>query len=248
MGKPTMLVNADFSKIAIVMPQHHQWIKSPGGEVERVMLDRIGAESARATSLVKYLPHTVFPQHQHPNGEEILVLSGVFTENSTTHYPAGWYLRSPHNSSHTPSSEQGALIFVKLRQMDLAETELVRIDTNDTANWQNVDNRFICQLFQSEQEHTYLEKLEPEQMLVYPIAQGIEILVTSGTLNFTDADNNNTVLEKNAWIRIPPHVTQSKINSPNATANFQAGANGASLYIKTNHLIAAAANTAKYGQ
>ena len=132
--------------------------------------------------------------------------------------------------------------------MDLTEKELIRIDTNDTANWQNVDNRFICQLFQSEHEHTYLEKLEPEQMLVYPIAQGIEILVINGALNFIDADNRNTVLEKNAWIRIPAYANQSRIDSPNVVANLQASANGASLYIKTNHLSAAAANTTKYSQ
>ena len=233
-----MLVNSDFSKIAIVTPQNHHWLKSPGGEVERVMLDRIGAESARATSLVKYLPHTVFPQHQHPNGEEILVLSGVFTENSNTHYPTGWYLRSPHNSSHTPSSEQGALIFVKLRQMDLSETALVRIDTNDVTNWQTIDNRFICPLFQAEHELTYLEKLEPEQTLVYPVEQGIEILVINGTLSFIAAEKANTVLETESWIRIPP----------NTPVNFHAGTTGATLYIKTNHLIKAAASTTEYSQ
>ncbi|MDQ6191113.1 cupin domain-containing protein [Klebsiella pneumoniae] len=40
------------------------------------MLDRIGGEQARATSLVRYLPQTSFPEHQHPGGEEILVLEG----------------------------------------------------------------------------------------------------------------------------------------------------------------------------
>ncbi|HED3303095.1 TPA: cupin domain-containing protein [Klebsiella quasipneumoniae subsp. similipneumoniae] len=42
------------------------------------MLDRIGGEQARATSVVRYLPQTVFPEHQHPGGEEILVLEGHF--------------------------------------------------------------------------------------------------------------------------------------------------------------------------
>ncbi len=52
------------------------------------MLDRIGREQARATSLVRYAPDSVFPEHTHPGGEEILVLSGTFTENGTD-YPAG---------------------------------------------------------------------------------------------------------------------------------------------------------------
>lgn len=99
------LLNADFSKFAVVKPRDYQWVKSPGGEVERVMLDRIGNEAARATSLVKYAPLSLFPKHQHPHGEEILVLSGMFTEDGSQHYQKGWYLRNPHNSSHIPSSE-----------------------------------------------------------------------------------------------------------------------------------------------
>lgn len=221
-----MLVNADFSQVAVVKSQDYQWVKSPRGEVERVMLDRIGAEHARATSIVKYLPHTVFPQHQHPNGEEILVLSGVFTENTTTHYPAGWYLRSPHDSSHSPSSEQGALIFVKLRQMDLAEKELVRINTNDTANWKHVDGRHICALFHSEHEHTYLENLESEQRLMTHAPKGLEIFVLSGQLHINHADLTDSILEAGSWIRLPSDVY------------FQcyAGVEGTALYVKTNHL------------
>jgi anti-sigma factor ChrR (cupin superfamily) len=41
------------------------------------MLDRIGAEKARATSIVRYAPASVFPRHLHPGGEEILVLDGT---------------------------------------------------------------------------------------------------------------------------------------------------------------------------
>ncbi len=58
------------------------------------MLDRIGGEQARATSPVRYLPQTSFPEHQHPGGEEILVLEGQFSEGNRD-YPAGWYLRNP---------------------------------------------------------------------------------------------------------------------------------------------------------
>ena len=67
-----MLINADFSRMAVVKPNDYQWVKSPRGEVERVMLDRVGNETARATSLVRYAPQTIFPEHQHPLGEEIL--------------------------------------------------------------------------------------------------------------------------------------------------------------------------------
>ena len=108
-----MLINANFSLRAIVTPDQYQWVASPQVGVERVMLDRVGEEKARATSIVRYAPRSFFPPHQHPGGEEILVLSGTFSAG-TEHNPAGWYLRNPPGSSHQPSSEEGTLIFVSV--------------------------------------------------------------------------------------------------------------------------------------
>ncbi|MBC7751296.1 MAG: cupin domain-containing protein [Candidatus Saccharibacteria bacterium] len=233
-----MLINADFSQVSTVKPKDYQWVTSPGGEVQRVMLDRIGNESARATSLVKYLPQTTFPKHQHPSGEEILVLSGVFTENSNTHFTAGWYMRNPHNSSHIPSSEEGALIFVKLRQMSQTETVPVRINTNDLENWTNIGERYICPLFQADNEYTYLEKIDSEQRLLYEPAKGIEILVISGALYLTQENQDSEEYEAGSWIRIPL----------NAQVHFQAGALGAKLYIKTDHLGLAATSALEHSQ
>ena len=48
-----MLINADFSRRAIVTPDEHKWVPSPMAGVERVMLDRVGDEKARATSIVR---------------------------------------------------------------------------------------------------------------------------------------------------------------------------------------------------
>ena len=128
-----MLLNSDFSQRAIVTPDDYQWIPSPQPGVERVMLDRIGREQARATSLVRYAPGSKFPAHSHPGGEEILVLDGIFTENGVD-YPAGWYLRSPDGSSHQPSSRGGTTIFVKLRQMSADERQPVRRQLTGTVS------------------------------------------------------------------------------------------------------------------
>jgi anti-sigma factor ChrR (cupin superfamily) len=81
------------------------------------MLDRIGEEQARATSLVRYAPGSAFPEHAHPMGEEILVLSGVF-EDEHGAYPAGSWLRSPHLSRHAPFTREGARILVKVGHLD----------------------------------------------------------------------------------------------------------------------------------
>ncbi len=94
-----MLINHDFTRRVTVSCDDYYWVHSPQTGIDRVMLDRIGGEQARATSLVRYLPQTSFPEHQHPGGEEILVLEGQFSEGNRD-YPAGWYLRNPPGSSH----------------------------------------------------------------------------------------------------------------------------------------------------
>jgi anti-sigma factor ChrR (cupin superfamily) len=37
-------------------------------------------ETAQVTSVVRYLPGAKFPAHDHPEGEEILVLEGTFSD------------------------------------------------------------------------------------------------------------------------------------------------------------------------
>lgn len=83
-----MLVNADSSRRAAVAPHQYQWVAFPQGGVERVMLDRLGAETGRATSIVRYAPGSRFPRRQHPGGEGILVLSGTFCDDERR-FPAG---------------------------------------------------------------------------------------------------------------------------------------------------------------
>ena len=65
------------------------------------------------TALVRWAPGTRFQPHTHWGGEEILVLEGVFSDENGD-YPAGTWLRSPHQSRHNPFSEEGCLIYVKV--------------------------------------------------------------------------------------------------------------------------------------
>lgn len=108
-----MRINADFGQKVVIRPDDHRWVPSPAMGVERMMLDRIGKESGHATSLVRYAPDSVFPAHVHTGGEEILVLEGEFSDEYGS-YPAGCWIRSPHQSRHLPYTEDdGALIYVK---------------------------------------------------------------------------------------------------------------------------------------
>ena len=104
-------------------------VPSPTAGVDRRMLDRIGAEVARATSIVRYAPASRFPAHVHGGGEEFLVLDGVFQDEHGD-FPAGSYVRNPPQSRHTPGSAPGCTIFVKLWQFDPDDRTQVRLDTN----------------------------------------------------------------------------------------------------------------------
>ena len=157
-----LLIHADYTRRATVVPGQHRWLASPQGGVDRVMLDRLGGERARATSLVRYAPGAHFPVHQHPGGEEILVLSGTFSADGEQ-YPAGSYLRNPPGSSHHPSSSDGAVLFVKLWQMTDDEQAALRIDTRDSTHWQDQGDRDICPLFSNKNEQVSLQHLAPDR-------------------------------------------------------------------------------------
>ena len=130
---PPLQINADFEQRAVMRPDDARWQPSPLPGVERWMLDRVGGEVARATSLVRYAPGSRFERHVHGGGEEILVLDGVFSDDDGDH-AAGAYLRNPPGSAHEPRSGEGCLLFVKLRQFAVDDLQPVRIATG-TEPW-----------------------------------------------------------------------------------------------------------------
>ena len=215
-----MRINADFKRRAISAAAHYYWTPSPQSGVERVMLDRVGAEKARATSIVRYAPDSSFTPHPHPGGEEILVLSGTFSEGGAD-YPAGWYLRNPPGSSHQPSSREGSVIFVKLQQMSANERDYVRIDTRDPVAWHQQAGREVCPLFTSLTEHVCLIRLPPGDVPFNGAVNGAELLLMSGSLIL-----GGQTYESGSWMRFPVDDSVS----------IHAGAQGAVLYLKTGHL------------
>ncbi|THF25791.1 anti-sigma factor [Pseudomonas atacamensis] len=215
-----MLVNADFTKKIFLTPDEYQWVPSPQEGIERIMLDRVGDERARATSIVRYANSSYFPQHTHPGGEEIFVLSGILSEEHG-HYPEGWYIRNPPGSTHQPFSIEGAVIFVKLWQMQSGDQRYVRVNTRDPSNWQRDGNRDICLLFDNEREHVMLVCIEANSKLLKNPIEGFEILVLNGEL----LDEVRRYV-RGSWIRVPA----------GEAASLLTGNNGATIYLKTSHL------------
>ncbi|MBM3488929.1 MAG: hypothetical protein FJX68_00535 [Alphaproteobacteria bacterium] len=88
---------------------------SPQPGVWRKRLRHEGeAERGRVTSIVRFDPGARFAHHEHPEGEEILVLEGAFADEQGS-YPAGTYIFNPDGYAHSVWSNQGCLLFVKLR-------------------------------------------------------------------------------------------------------------------------------------
>jgi anti-sigma factor ChrR (cupin superfamily) len=218
-----MKLHADLSRRAVVNSLDLDWLPSPMAGVYRRMLDRIGGEVARATSIVRYEPESFFSSHTHSGGEEFLVLEGVFSDEHGDYGP-GTYVRNPVGSSHTPFSKQGGTIFVKLQQFHPLDQTSVCVDTK-AACWQggSVDGITALPLHQYENEVVSLIKCEPGVSFPDSVqAGGEEVLVLDGVLS-----DELGYYEKGTWIRNPPASHQQRYSKQ-----------GCLLYIKTGHLAA----------
>ena len=128
------LFNMNFLQAAYIRADEHQWVKSPADGVSRVHLEREAKESGHTTSFVKFAANSFFPPHQHPQGEEIYVLDGVFCDE-TGDYPAGTYIRNPPGSFHQPYTKEGCTLFVKLDQFQKDDNKHIVIKPEDQ-HWQ----------------------------------------------------------------------------------------------------------------
>lgn len=70
------------------------------------------------TALVKWPAGELFQPHQHVGGEEIYVISGEFRDENGC-YPAGSWIRSPHQSMHCPYVNEDTIILVKTGHLAL---------------------------------------------------------------------------------------------------------------------------------
>lgn len=219
-----MELNADFSRRAVVHAARLPWTPSPMPGVERRMLDRIGDEVARATSIVRYAPKSHFSPHVHGGGEEFLVLEGVFQDEHGD-YPVGSYVRNPPRSSHTPGSETGCVIFVKLWQFDPEDRTPIRIDTSKAQLVSVADRSGVewLPLFRDSREEVRVERWAPNAHVVLSSPGGIELLVLDG-----ECVEGGESLTSLSWLRLPP----------SSTLDTKAGPSGCRVWMKKGHLAA----------
>ena len=227
-------VNANFSKTATHNMATSDWVKSPMKGVDRILLDRIGGETARATSIVRYAPGSYFSPHIHSGGEEFIVLEGVFQDEHGD-YPVGSYVRNPPQSSHQPKSEHGCVIFVKLWQFDPLDRHTINVPVWPREIEQSSSKNV---LYRDNFEHVACLQLPSTKSLIYTKHDGLEVLVLAGSVTIKTIDPNlaasepsSVALEKHDWHR-RPIGDSCKISSIAHAKNTET----ALIWIKTNHL------------
>lgn len=195
-------LNGDLTQFLAIDTGQLSWTASPGGHVLRKRLHRVGpAESGQVTSLVQYQPGSSFPGHDHPEGEEILVLEGVFSDEHGD-WPAGTYLLNPEGFRHAPFSRDGCLLFVKLRQYPGAARAHVAQQSRDL-EWRPSVRKSVSwkKLYAQEPftDFTRLERWEsPAEMGKINFPLGAELLVLAG--EFFDKRGHYPTY---CWLRIP---------------------------------------------
>ena len=214
-----MELNADFAQRVLIRTADMPWVASPVAGVDRRMLDRIGDEVARATSIVRYAPGSRFSAHTHTGGEEFIVLSGVFQDEHGD-YPAGTYVRNPPTTAHSPGAAEGCTIFVKLWQFDMDDRTSVRRDM--AAGLAPVgDGVRSAILHQDDRETVRFLQLQADRHFSETPRGGVELLVIGGS-----ATEAGDTLVRHSWLRLPE----------GAPLDLHAGPSGARIWIKTGHL------------
>lgn len=215
------MLNMDFNQSLAINTSDMDWEVSPSAGVWRKPLAREAAEHGHTTSVVRYDAGSSFSPHQHPLGEEILVLDGVFSDEHGD-YPAGTYIRNPPGSSHSPGSEPGCVLLVKLDQFDPEDDTTLRIDTGADA-WLDGEGKVrVMPLHDFESESVALQKWLPDAHLrLHQHYGGEEAFVISGCLY-----DEYGAYPAGTWMRSPhrsehcPYVEEETV-----------------IWIKTGHLL-----------
>ncbi len=214
-------LNMDFEQRIVIQTNQMDWQSSPSELVFRKALARANQESGHATSLVKYSKGSSFNKHEHPNGEEILVLDGVFSDEKGD-YPKGTYIRNPPGTSHSPFSEEGCTLLVKLSQFEKTDKQQIIIDTLKTSWQQGIGGLQVMPLHTHIHENTALVMWpKNEQFHTHNHFGGEEIYVISG--QFQDQFG---IYPKGTWIR-SPHNSQHTVFVEEKTL----------IWVKTGHIF-----------
>ena len=199
------------------------------------LLDRIGEEKARCTTIVEYQPNSKFPTHTHIGGEEFLVLKGTFKDQFGA-FPAGTYVRNPIGSQHAPwVDDDGCTIMVKLLQMadtgeDSNKPLHINLEQAKTESGKPTEYGTLADLYHNQQTGELVQMCWLDSDKIFPVDDlckgGEELFVMQGSLTLGVA-----TYPEWGWLRFPAETTPSE-----ERVQLKAGSQGAQVFRKTGHL------------
>lgn len=194
------MINVDISQAVHMQGSAMHWQMSPAQTISRKRFHLNGAaESGQVTSLVKYEPGAQFPRHEHPGGEEILVLSGVFSDQQGD-WQAGTYLLNPEGFAHAPYSREGCELFVKLRQYPGDDHLALPLASLEAAGEGGIKQWL---LHTSERVSTSIVELPATETLAQSYIGGCEVFVLEGA-GALHIGEETWLLSSHDWFRSPP--------------------------------------------
>jgi len=215
-------INGDLTVRVCEHTEQLEWTASPSGTVWRKRVHRVGpVESGQVTSVVRYEAGATFPVHDHPGGEEILVLDGVFSDEHGD-WPANTYLLNPEGFRHAPFSKGGCLLLVKLRQYPGRQRIHVAMDAGASEWLAGAEAEAQVQVQPLYAQEGVVDTMRLERWIPGTVrdeikySQGVEIFVLEGT--FHDESGR---YPKGTWLRLPA-----------GSAHTPASEGGCTLYIK----------------
>jgi anti-sigma factor ChrR (cupin superfamily) len=221
-GKAEAL-NGDMSIRAVMDTREMDWTPSPAGTVLRKRLHLVGeVESGQVTTFVRYLPGSSFPEHGHPEGEEIFVIKGTFSDHLGDAHE-GTHLLNSEGFRHAPFSDPGCLILVKLRQYGGEGREFHRTPTREmtwaTTPFQGIEQKI---LYEDDRfpDVTRLERWAPAAApgpREFP--GGVEFFVVEGTF-----EDDLGRYPGGTWLRLPAGSTFDAVSENGCVAYIKTGA------------------------
>jgi anti-sigma factor ChrR (cupin superfamily) len=214
-------INGDLGLRVAVDTAAMPWTPSPSRTVWRKRVHLVGPpESGQVTSVVRYEPSSTFHTHAHPDGEEIYVLEGVFSDEHGD-WPAGTYLLNPEGFRHAPFSRDGCVLFVKLRQYPGRAREHIALRTA-AMPWQPARAHVDVRRLYSQPgfaDTVRLERWAPgAQLGRVAYENGAELLVLEGA--FADADGT---FARGTWLRLPPGASHMPSTSTGCVLYIKEG-------------------------
>lgn len=214
-------LNIDFERVVVVNTEELPWLPMTGEGVTQRLLEKIGTDICRTTTIIRCLAGSPIPAHALDQGEEIIVLEGEYTDELGD-YPAGAYIKNPTGTQHTSTTGSGCVLFVKQGHLQQEDTERVVVDVANS-DWRQgmVAGLSVMPLSEFKGEHNALVRWQPGTVFnAHRHWGGEEIYVLEGV--FEDEFGR---YPKGTWVR-NPHLSQH--------APFSR--EGCTIFVKVGHL------------